>query len=623
MHVRALSIPARIPIRTRGRRTFGIRLLGCFFLVGLATLFCGFTSHGMFLWIANGILLAYLLLAPRKLWRWYLVAALAAHIAVSPFMHSGWALNLFFSPYDILEAGVAAYLLRRRSTDLPDFTNAFYLLRFIVCAVLVAPLLISLIYAALSSWWLHTPFLPRLGTWFLSESLGVLVSTPATVAVFRSGPRDSSPQQQDWLMIGVVVAFCALLLGLSSFVGPALLFPLLVFVLLRLGLGWASLATLAATGIGAWYTSRGIGPFALGINSFTPGIRLQGFIVCVMVVLHSVSLVLENLRKTERRLQQIAALHALVAENSRDVILLLDFEGKRNFISAPEQFWGGWTRAEIENTSTMQIVHPDDAGTFATVLADLRARRDSALIEVRVQRKDGTYAWIEAALRTVRDPITHLPTGILANIREVTQRKEAELELEFAYQKVEALSVTDPLTGLANRRRFDQTLNAEWRRALREQNPLSLLLIDADHFKNFNDTYGHPAGDACLKQIADSVVGDVSRATDLACRIGGEEFAILLPNTSGPAARALANHICDSVRSRQIPHTASPREIVTISIGCATVIPQAGQNSAFLVDLADQALYSAKRGGRDCVYPPAILDLDDSAATQSAPVGLA
>jgi diguanylate cyclase (GGDEF)-like protein/PAS domain S-box-containing protein len=604
-----------VPIRTslntstwanRLRRKYGsaMRLLGCFCMVALATLFGGKTGYGFYFWVSNGVLLAYLLLAPRRLWLRYLAVGFLASLAVSPWMSTDWLHNFFFIPHDVLEIALAAYLLRRRSSDLPVFSNVFYLLRFATCAVVVAPLVTSFVYALIAAFALHTTFAPTFGALFLGDSLGILITTPACVAVFRSKLREPGGEPKDWLVVLPTIAVIALFVSQRAVPCLPLLFPLLIFVLLCLGLGWASLLTLLTAVIGAWSGVHGLGPFAIPQNGHTlGGFRLQIYIVSIMSMLYSVSVVIESLRKTERRLQQIANLHALVAENSRDVIMLLEFEGSQSFISSPSRFWGGWSRDEFLEAGTYALLHPDDRQLLTTTLGDLRTVKDGALIEARIHRKDSTYAWIEASLRTVRDPITHLPTGVLASIREISERKQAEQQLEDALQAVQTLSVTDPLTGLPNRRRFDQALSSEWRRAVREQTPISLLLIDADHFKDYNDTYGHPSGDSCLKQIAESIRCGTIRACDLAARIGGEEFAVLLPNTSGGGARSLANRINDDLRAQAIPHSGNPHKIVTVSIGFATVVPVAGQSSSYLVDLADEALYSAKHAGRNCVFP--------------------
>jgi diguanylate cyclase (GGDEF)-like protein/PAS domain S-box-containing protein len=337
---------------------------------------------------------------------------------------------------------------------------------------------------------------------------------------------------------------------------------------------------------------------------------LQLFIAAAMVLLYSVSVVIEDLRCTQRKLQEIASLHKLVMENSRDVIIIADFDGHKSFVSAAGTCWGGWSSEEILNLHSLALVHPDDRPALAETVRELRSSKDDALAECRVRTRDGNYVWVETSLRTIRDPVTRVPTGILNNVREITQRKLAEQQLAEAYHAVEALAITDALTGLANRRRFDQCLTNEWRRGMRERKPLSLLLIDADVFKSYNDAYGHLRGDNCLKQIAEAIQDVVSRPGDLVARFGGEEFAVILPNTSAAGAFQLAQDICAVMRNRRLPHSGNSAGIVTISVGCGTLVPQLGQHAMILIDCADQALYQAKRSGRDraCAYRPHTTD---------------
>ena len=174
--------------------------------------------------------------------------------------------------------------------------------------------------------------------------------------------------------------------------------------------------------------------------------------------------------------------------------------------------------------------------------------------------------------------------------------------------------MTDPLTGLANRRRLDQFLSDEWRRGIRESNPLSMLLIDVDLFKSYNDSYGHLCGDICLKQIAVTAKSVISRPSDLVARFGGEEFAIILPNTPKEGALDVAQRLCEVIRGRALVHSANPIGVLTISVGCATIVPRPGQHAAVLIEKSDVALYAAKRNGRNQVC-----DADALPEQQSVP----
>ena len=186
--------------------------------------------------------------------------------------------------------------------------------------------------------------------------------------------------------------------------------------------------------------------------------------------------------------------------------------------------------------------------------------------------------------------------------QEVRDREAAEPALQSANRELHRLANLDGLTQVANRRSFDTTLAKEWRRLSREENPLSLILCDVDCFKGFNDTYGHQAGDECLKQIARTITLTLKRPSDLLARYGGEEFVIVLPNTPETGAIHVAEEIRAAIHDRAIAHrSSSVRPIVTMSLGLATMIPQVECKPEYLLYAADRALYRAKVEGRDRV----------------------
>ncbi len=175
-------------------------------------------------------------------------------------------------------------------------------------------------------------------------------------------------------------------------------------------------------------------------------------------------------------------------------------------------------------------------------------------------------------------------------------------KLDEANRELTRLSAVDGLTGIANRRCFDETLQREWRRAARKGSPISLLIADVDHFKEFNDGYGHQVGDECLKTVALVIAGRLRRPTDLAARYGGEEFVVVLPETDLEGALGVAETMRQAVEAEAIAHGfSSVGKHVTISIGVASLVPGRDDESGFvaLLKLADQALYRAKRAGRN------------------------
>jgi diguanylate cyclase (GGDEF)-like protein len=183
---------------------------------------------------------------------------------------------------------------------------------------------------------------------------------------------------------------------------------------------------------------------------------------------------------------------------------------------------------------------------------------------------------------------------------------DSEQRLAAANEQLLKLSCTDGLTGIANRRAFDERFAADWAFAVREALDITVVIVDVDYFKRYNDHYGHLAGDDCLRAVAGHVAGTVLRASDLAARYGGEEFVVLLPGSGEQGAVEVAERLRSAVSDANIPHESSPFGRVTISVGVATLAPGLNDQPAALMTLADQALYNAKQGGRNrvCMAPP-------------------
>jgi diguanylate cyclase (GGDEF)-like protein len=188
-------------------------------------------------------------------------------------------------------------------------------------------------------------------------------------------------------------------------------------------------------------------------------------------------------------------------------------------------------------------------------------------------------------------------TGHLEKI--VTERTAA---LEASNRQLAALNITDALTGIANRRHFDDRLQSEWNRARRSGRPLALLLLDIDHFKAYNDHYGHRGGDACLQRVAKVLAASVHRAGDTVARYGGEEFAVLLPDCSDQDALALGEKICQTFQTAALPHAKAESGIVSVSIGVKSLVPSETTSPEELIGKADEALYEAKKRGRNRVW---------------------
>ncbi len=219
--------------------------------------------------------------------------------------------------------------------------------------------------------------------------------------------------------------------------------------------------------------------------------------------------------------------------------------------------------------------------------------------DYRALTSDGDYVWIRDVVHVVRrdDGSVEALVGFMFDI---TERKQAEEKILQLQRELEALSYRDSLTGVANRRMFDTLYPAEWAKARASGHPLSLVVIDIDYFKQYNDHYGHVQGDACLRQVAQALDSGASRAQDLCARLGGEEFVLLLPSTDVATARGIAERCRKLVAQKEIAHARSGvGRLVTVSMGVGTIIPGEQDDPGVFLDRIDRRLYQAKSAGRD------------------------
>jgi diguanylate cyclase (GGDEF)-like protein/PAS domain S-box-containing protein len=301
----------------------------------------------------------------------------------------------------------------------------------------------------------------------------------------------------------------------------------------------------------------------------------------------------------------------LMMDNSVDVILRVGPDLLQRYVSPSSLQLFGWIPQEMIGLPAEDFVSPEDHHVIAATVARLHAgETDNVTARVRILRKDGAKVWVEAKPRLLRDSVTGKPGDTVLIIRDIMEQKRLEDQLS-------AMALTDGLTGLANRRAFDVALNEAWRRTLREGTQMSLLLLDIDRFKGFNDRYGHQVGDDCLRAVATSVKGAARRPGDLAARYGGEELALILPGTDTVGASEVAEAARSAVEALRLPYAENPEGggFVTVSIGSATALSRVGGTMRMpegLLVAADGALYKAKHNGRNCVDTALLLTPDES-----------
>ena len=262
--------------------------------------------------------------------------------------------------------------------------------------------------------------------------------------------------------------------------------------------------------------------------------------------------------------------------------------------------------------SAYEFFHPDDRDSVRSILGDAGRNGGSFEFAARLYRADGELRHVKARGVAIARP-DDAPTLIFGVFMDVTDQRRAEEVLQQANFELGLIAFVDSLTGLANRRQFDTILEREWRRAIRDQTALSLVLLDIDRFKMFNDQYGHLAGDECLRRVASMVAAVPRRPADLVSRYGGEEFALILPVTEMPGALKVAEAVRSGVAAMGLTHAGnlSGNGVITVSVGAATAYPQPDEASQPWLELlaeTDKLLYEAKRTGRNrVVWPESLL----------------
>jgi diguanylate cyclase (GGDEF)-like protein/PAS domain S-box-containing protein len=399
-------------------------------------------------------------------------------------------------------------------------------------------------------------------------------------------------------------------------------FVALALACLRQDWRWCLAATLAAMaqygGIVLWAAARydlGGPAFALsGYGKFKWDNQASRLLllalagaVCVVIVRQS-----RGYRKAAIQSFDSEERFRALLEAAPDAMVIVDRSGVIVLVNTQTEKLFGYLRAELTGQPVEMLISEElresHVGHRATFHAEHRARAMGSGLELYARRKDGGIFPVEVSLSPLEIEQGSL---VSSTIRDVTERRRLEYELREANAELSRLADLDALTGLANRRLFDRRLVAEWSRAARLNRhlrfPVALVLLDVDHFKAFNDQYGHLAGDACLRRVAEALSAATHREGDLAARFGGEEFAFLLPGTDEDGAWTIAEAVRREIEGLAIQHGApGAGPTLTISAGVAALTPLPDMVPDQLVQAADLALYSAKALGRNrAARPPA------------------
>ena len=300
-------------------------------------------------------------------------------------------------------------------------------------------------------------------------------------------------------------------------------------------------------------------------------------------------------------LPESADVYRTLLESTRAIPWKIDWASMRFAYIGPQiETLLGWSQDSWQTVDDwVARMHPEDRDAVVGFCVSQSQAGVDHEADYRALTRDGGYVWIRDVVHVVRDASGEVDS-LVGFMFDISERKQAEEERMRLHRELEQLSLTDGLTGIANRRMFDQRLKKEWSESRRNGSPLSLVVLDLDHFKQFNDAHGHVAGDDCLRRVAALLRGVAQRPRDVVARFGGEEFILLLPDTDAAAALALARQCMERLAALGIPHGAPEAgPVVTASLGVGTATAASAGEASDFIAAVDARLYAAKRGGRN------------------------
>ncbi|WP_422126877.1 GGDEF domain-containing protein [Thioalkalivibrio sulfidiphilus] len=307
--------------------------------------------------------------------------------------------------------------------------------------------------------------------------------------------------------------------------------------------------------------------------------------------------------KTSEGMDTDSDVYRTLLESTRAIPWKIDLQTMQFAYIGPQiEALLGWSQDSwVSVEDWAQRMHPEDRDKVVNFcVSQSRAGTDHEA-DYRALTADGRYVWIRDVVHVVRNEDGEVQ-ALVGFMFDISERKKTEQELVRLQKELEELSFKDGLTGLANRRMFDSVLSLEWSNARRNHQPLSLILLDIDYFKQYNDCYGHLQGDDCLMRVARILESAATRARDFIARFGGEEFVLILPETDAQAAEKVAQRCRTLILDAGIPHESSESlPFLTASLGVSTIIPSHGDEPGEFVDEVDRLLYKAKQEGRNRV----------------------
>jgi diguanylate cyclase (GGDEF)-like protein/PAS domain S-box-containing protein len=533
-----------------------------------------------------------------------------------------------------LETVVAVLSCRSADVSKRQFGEPLWIVRFALCSIVIAPATASLVAAAVLYFDTGTAPLTTFVRWFPADALGIAMFAPLTMVL--RGASDLGALRSRRLLKPVLSVIFLMVTTVAVFAQPQA--PLLYMIYLALGVAifnagfsGAVIGLAASMVIAIVFTVHGPGQFGLGKADVTEQIRqLQVFFAAALAFTFPLSSLQLQRQRLADKLKASEQRFRTLAEHSSDVIMRMDSSMRLTYVSPSARELFGYHASALLEMPKWGLVAPDDLARVRAAFERVRLGLGRETFNYRALKMDGEEVWVEMSLRAVRSSTLGDASGLIEFIgstRDISERKAVEQALEESNARLSELAHRDGLTELYNRRFFDESLDREYRRARRDNAlEISLLMLDVDHFKQYNDLYGHQAGDECLKVVANAIGRACKRPPDTPARYGGEEFAVILPNTTFEGAAILAERMRSQISMLLLQQPGESERRVTVSIGVASISPYYDTQDT-LVRKADEALYRAKAFGRNRVWPaiedfrpgmepaPAVVEADGTVVT--------
>ena len=552
-------------------------------------------------WIGNGIFVGWLLSRPTALWPGYLAAGFAAEFLMRQLYGDALLSGTALSVSNLIEVLIVAGLVRHLVPDVGDPKGWLGLGGIATGSTLAACAVSGLLAATVFTLTSDAPFLANFLIWFCAHVVGMVVVATLTLVVRREGLGLVDIPGRGLDFAGCMLLLIAVSVAVFSQTAYPLLFlsypPLLLGVFRHRFAGVVVGVSLLAI-IGSVATALGHGPLVMmrmdSVSNIERFILLQLFIGTACVMAFPVALAMAERGRLTARMRESEQRYRMLADYSHDVVLRVRQDGRRLYVSPSAKEMMGWEPGELREMK-VDVVHPEDRAARQQVLDTVITSGKPGTAIYRVLHKDGHYLWVESIAQAIPSTAHDGTMDIIFAARDISRRVAAEQALEASRRELEILARVDSLTGLANRRQFDERLALALTRLHRLGLPVALMYLDIDHFKQINDGFGHAAGDEVLRTFARRLTCCV-RAGDLVARLGGDEFVVLIEDAALPEAAAVIARKLLAAMGAGIPVDAST-VAATTSIGIA--FSTSTTSSQQLMEAADAALYTAKKAGRN------------------------